>query len=142
MKLMFIRGTDLKPEPPVTPVAMGQCCEEEVIEDTYASAILGSVELRRVRTIFGEGTLTMTLRSDRPDLSWSEITDLALSMPDSEKLKLAERLKESGVKADREAIFRAFRAPKLDKRTIYRAVKEVRARRNGTKKRTATATGR
>lgn len=24
MKLMFIRGTDLKPEPPVTPVAMGK----------------------------------------------------------------------------------------------------------------------
>jgi hypothetical protein len=24
LKLMFIRGTDLKPEPPVTPVAMGK----------------------------------------------------------------------------------------------------------------------
>ena len=24
VKLMFIRGTDLKPEPPVTPVAMGK----------------------------------------------------------------------------------------------------------------------
>ena len=24
MKLMFIRGTDLEPEPPVTPIAMGR----------------------------------------------------------------------------------------------------------------------
>lgn len=91
---------------------------------------------------FGKATQTMTLRSDRRDLSYSEITDLALSMPDSEKLKLAERLKEAGVKADWEAIFRAFRAPKLDQRTINKAVKAVRARRNGTKKRTATSTGR
>ena len=112
------------------------------MEDTDASVSLGSMELRRVRTTFGRGTLTMTLRSDRGDLSYSEITDLALSMPDSEKLKLAERLKKAGVKADWEAIFRAFRAPKLDQRTINKAVKEVRARRNGTKKRTATSTGR
>jgi CDP-glycerol glycerophosphotransferase (TagB/SpsB family) len=84
----------------------------------------------------------MTFRSDRRDLSYSEITDLALSMPDSEKLKLAERLKKAGVKGDWEAIFRAFRAPKLDQRTINKAVKEVRAKRNGTKKRTATSTGR
>lgn len=69
----------------------------------------------------------MTFRSDSRDLSYSEITDLALSMPESEKLKLAERLKEAGVKTDREAIFRAFRTPKLDQCAINKAVKEVRA---------------
>ena len=69
----------------------------------------------------------MTFRSERRDLSYSEITDLALSIPDSEKLKLAERLKMAGVKGDWEAIFRAFRAPKLEQRSINRAVKEVRA---------------
>ena len=81
----------------------------------------------------------MSFKSDRSDLSYAEIADLALSLPDAEKLKLAERLRDAGVKADWEAIFRAFRTNKLDQRTINKAVKEVRARRNGTKKRTTSS---
>ena len=74
-------------------------------------------------------------KGDRPDISYEEITDLVLNLPVRKQSELAERMRRAKVKADWEAIFKAFKCGSLDDRTINETVKKVRAKRHGTKTR-------
>ena len=47
------------------------------------------------------------LKIDRQEPSNGEVSDLELAKPDSKKLKLSENLNKTGMKFDREALFRA-----------------------------------
>lgn len=80
----------------------------------------------------------MTLKSDRPDLSYAEITELALSMPSKEKLRLAEELKRQGLKADWEYIFRSIKPKQVSEKEILKVSKQVRRKLN-TRRSRATA---
>jgi CDP-glycerol glycerophosphotransferase (TagB/SpsB family) len=81
----------------------------------------------------------MTLKSDRRDLSYSEITELALSMPAKEKLHLAEELKREGLKADWEYIFRSLKPNQVSEEEILKVSKQVRRKLNARRSRATAA---
>lgn len=81
----------------------------------------------------------MTLKSDRPDLSYAEITELALSMPSKEKLRLAEELKRQGLKADWEYIFRSIKPKQVSEKEILKVSKQVRRKLNARRSRATAA---
>ena len=79
----------------------------------------------------------MSFKSDRRDISYSEVAELALSMRTKDQLKLAEELQRAGLKAKWDEILAAFRPNSMSDREIVRTCKEVRQelwekRRNAT----------
>ena len=79
----------------------------------------------------------MSFRSDRKDVSYSQVAELALSMGTKDQLKLAEELQRAGLKAKWDDILAAFRPNSMSDREIVRTCKEVRQelwekRRNAT----------
>ncbi|MBK9276029.1 MAG: hypothetical protein IPM49_16025 [Flavobacteriales bacterium] len=68
----------------------------------------------------------MTLRSDRKDISYTEVAELALGMSTKDQLKLAEALQRAGLKAKWDDILAAFRPNSISDREIVRTCKEVR----------------
>jgi hypothetical protein len=68
----------------------------------------------------------MSFKSDRRDISYSEVVELALGMSTKEQLKLAEELQRAGLKAKWDAILAAFRPNSMSDREIVRTCKEVR----------------
>ncbi len=69
---------------------------------------------------------TMSFKSDRGDIRYSEVAELALSMRPKDQLKLAEELKRAGLKAKWDEILAAFRPNSISDREIVRTSKEVR----------------
>ena len=58
----------------------------------------------------------MSFKSDRRDISYSEVVELALGMSTKEQLKLAEELQRAGLKAKWDAILAAFRPNSMSDR--------------------------
>ncbi|MBX2973719.1 MAG: hypothetical protein KF797_11485 [Flavobacteriales bacterium] len=80
----------------------------------------------------------MTLKVDRPELSYAEITELALSMPVREKLHLAEELKRQGIKAAWDLIFRSLKPGQVSEEEILKVSKQVRKKLNTRRNSAAT----
>lgn len=78
-------------------------------------------------------------KGDRPELSYAEITQLALSMPAKEKLRLAEELKRQGLKASWELIFRSLKPGQVGDEEILKVSKQVRKKLNARRSRAAAA---
>ncbi len=83
----------------------------------------------------------MAFKSDRPDIGYTKVAELALSMSTKDQLKLAEELQRAGLKAKWDEILAAFRPNSISDREIVRTCKEVR-QELWEKRRNATATRR
>jgi hypothetical protein len=83
----------------------------------------------------------MAFKSDRKDIDYTQVAELALSMSTKDQLKLAEELKRAGLKAKWDDILAAFRPNSISDREIVRTCKEVRSEL-WEKRRNATATRR
>ena len=68
----------------------------------------------------------MAFKSDKPDISYSQVAELALSLSTKDQLKLAEDLQRAGLKAKWDEILAAFRPNTMSDREIVRTCKEVR----------------
>lgn len=68
----------------------------------------------------------MSFKSDRREVSYTEVAELALSMRTKDQLKLAEELQRAGLKAKWDEILAAFRPNSMSDREIVRTCKEVR----------------
>ncbi len=53
----------------------------------------------------------MAFKSDKPEISYSQVAELALSLSTKDQLKLAEDLQRAGLKAKWDEILAAFRIP-------------------------------
>ena len=71
----------------------------------------------------------MTLKSDRRDLSFEEITDIARNLPTKQQLELAEELQRAGLKAKWDEIFAALKPNSISNHEIVCICKEVRRER-------------
>ncbi len=68
----------------------------------------------------------MAFKSDKPDIRYSQVAELALSLSTKDQLKLAEDLQRAGLKAKWDEILAAFRPNTMSDRAIVRTCKEVR----------------
>ena len=71
----------------------------------------------------------MTFKSDRRDISFAELTDLAKSLPTKKQLALAEELQRAGLKAKWDEIFAALEPNSMSNHEIVRICKDVRRER-------------
>ncbi len=71
----------------------------------------------------------MAFKSDKPDISYSQVAELVLSLSTKDQLKLAEDLQRAGLKAKWDEILAAFRPNVMSDREIIRTCKEVRRER-------------
>jgi hypothetical protein len=62
----------------------------------------------------------MAFKSDRKDIDYTQVEELALSMSTKDQLKLAEELKRAGLKAKWDDILAAFRPNSISDREIVR----------------------
>lgn len=68
----------------------------------------------------------MAFKSDKPEISYSQVAELALSLSTKDQLKLAEDLRRAGLKAKWDEILAAFKPNTMSDREIVRTCKEVR----------------
>lgn len=68
----------------------------------------------------------MAFKSDKPDITYSQVVDLALSLSTKDQLKLAEDLRRAGLKAKWDEVLAAFKPNTMSDREIVRMCKEVR----------------
>jgi hypothetical protein len=65
-------------------------------------------------------------KSDRPNLSYEQIVAIVREMPTKEQQRLAEELRQAGLKAKWDEILAAFEPNSMSEREIVRTCKEVR----------------
>ncbi len=65
-------------------------------------------------------------KNDRPNLSYEQIVAIVREMPTKEQQRLAEELRQAGLKAKWDEILAAFEPNSMSEREIIRTCKEVR----------------